>query len=450
MKFDGAASWQVLLLALVAMLPLPAVAGATPTFMSAVTLSDAGQDAYDNEVAVDSNGNQLTVWTRFDGANLRIQARMRAADGTLGATATISQAGRDAFEPDLAFDPSGNAIAVFTQWDGAHRRIHAMFRPAGGSFGGDQTISASGQDANAPRLAIDSSGKAIAVWYLFDGTADRIQTSIRPANGTFGAVQTISDPGVESYDPKVKAGPNVDSNATLVWTGTDGTNLRVATARRRDVVGYVRPKGASPFRVPLVPAYNACTSPNRTHGPGLEFPSCNPPSRSSTVLTVGTPDANGFAANSVSSLRLAVVPGNTSTDVNEADVNVAVTVDDVRNNTGGADYTGRIGISAPLKITDQRNNAEQPEPGTTETVPVMWSVQCVATAETTRGSTCNATTSLNALYPGAVLETKRTVWELGQVAVKDAGANGTGYAACPPTCGDGDETVFMRQGIFVP
>jgi hypothetical protein len=35
--------------------------------------------------------------------------------------------------------------------------------------------------------------------------------------------------------------------------------------------------------------------------------------------------------------------------------------------------------------------------------------------------------------------------------VLDPGANGTGFdSGCPPTCGDGDETVFMRQGIFIP
>ena len=37
-----------------------------------------------------------------------------------------------------------------------------------------------------------------------------------------------------------------------------------------------------------------------------------------------------------------------------------------------------------------------------------------------------------------------------QVIVKDAGPNGTGLASCPPTCGDGDETQFLRQGIFIP
>ena len=40
--------------------------------------------------------------------------------------------------------------------------------------------------------------------------------------------------------------------------------------------GYPRPKAATPFEVPLVPAYIPCTSPNRTHGPPLASGSCNP------------------------------------------------------------------------------------------------------------------------------------------------------------------------------
>ena len=60
--------------------------------------------------------------------------------------------------------------------------------------------------------------------------------------------------------------------------------------------GYPRPKGATPLRASLVPAYNQCTSPNRVHGPP-DFPgngsnpdgSCNPPAQTSGQLTVGTP-----------------------------------------------------------------------------------------------------------------------------------------------------------------
>ena len=53
---------------------------------------------------------------------------------------------------------------------------------------------------------------------------------------------------------------------------------------------YARPRGASPMRVSLVPAYGACTAPNRTHGGPLSFPSCAPPAQAGTSLTIGIGD----------------------------------------------------------------------------------------------------------------------------------------------------------------
>jgi hypothetical protein len=429
---------------------LPAAAGATPTFLSPVDMSDPGRDAYQPQVAEDASGNVLAVWTRSDGTSLRIQARVRTAGGNWGATASISTAGRDAYDPQVAFDPSGNAIAVWTQWDGAHGRAHAAFRPAGGSFGGDQTISPGGRDATTPQVSFDSAGKAIAVWYAFDGATDRIFAAVRPAGGTFAASQAISALGVESYEPQIAAGAAADSNAAAVWTGFDGVKTRVQASRRRDVTGYARPKGAGPTRVPLVPAYQACNSPNRTHAAPLSSPSCAPPQMSSSVLTVGTPDANRAGANFTGVVDYAVTTGDPATALDEADVSLAVSLTDVRNNPSLSDYVGRLLVTVPLEITDQNNAAETPEPGTLQTFEYAFPLDCVATSDTTIGSSCDLNTSADALVPGSVVESKRTIWQLGQTTIKDAGPNGTGYANCPPTCGDGDETTFLRQGVFVP
>ena len=446
---------QALVLAVAAALLVPVAAHAAPTFLTAIDVSDAGQDAFDPQVAEDASGNTMTVWSRTDGTNFRIQAKFRAADDTFGPTATISVSGRDAFEPEVAFDPSGNAIAVWTQWDGANSRTYAAVRPAGGSFAAGVAISPSGRSASGPQISIDSTGKAVAVWYRFDGAFDRIQVAVRPPNGSFAAATTLSMPGLEAYEPRVATGPNADANTAAVWTGSDGTNLRVQAARRRDYVGYPRPLSGSPTRAPMVPAYDPCppATANRVHGPSLAHPSCNPPSKTSSVLTVGTPDANQFSASaqSTSTMRWTVVLGDPATDANEADVLGIAKINDVRNDDAtGADYTGRLGVRVDLQITDQRNAPEQPEAGTTQTFPLEFAVQCVATVATTLGGDCTQTTSMNALLPGAVIERKRSVWELGQMVVRDAGPNGTGYASCPTTCGDGDEKTFMRQGIFIP
>jgi hypothetical protein len=441
-------------LALLALLfVLPAWAGATPLFLSAIDLSAAGQDAFEPEVAVDSSGNSLTVWTRSDGSNLRIQSLVRAPDGSFGSIDTISDSGQNASEPQVAFDPSGNAIAVWSENQGANNRIQTAFRPAGGSFGASQPISAAGQNASNPQISIDATGKAVAVWERSDGANLRIQAAVRPPSGSFAAAQTLSDPGQDAFAPEVKGGPNVDANAVAVWTRSDGTKLRVQSSRRRDVPGFIRPKSASPFRAALVPAYQVCTSPNRTHGPSLAFGSCNPPVRSSNVLTVGTPDVigNGFTANSISYVRLDTIVGDPNNTIEDSDVRIRVSMTDIRNNPSGTDYVGRVLFTADLQVTDNNNADETPEPATGESVPLEAPVDCVATPDTTIGGACTLATTLDAIYGNVVIERQRANWEIGQAEVMDAGPNGTGYGAgCPSSCGDGDETVFMREGIFIP
>jgi len=54
------------------------------------------------------------------------------------------------------------------------------------------------------------------------------------------------------------------------------------------MASHEHPIGGSPIRVPLVPAFEACTSANSTHGLPLNFPSCNPPVPVSTTVKAGT------------------------------------------------------------------------------------------------------------------------------------------------------------------
>ena len=101
-------------------------------------------------------------------------------------------------------------------------------------------------------------------------------------------------------------------------------------------------------------------------------------------------------------------------------------------------------------MTDQNNAPETPEPGTVQSFNYEFPVNCVTTALTVDRLHCTANTTADALIPGTVLESNRTVWEIDQATIKDAGPNGTGYAACPPTCGDGDETTFLRVECSFP
>src|SRR5690349_7649544 len=53
----------------------------------------------------------------------------------------ISAAGQDANLAKVGFDGKGNAVAVWTRPDGANLRVEAAARPAGGSFAPAEALS---------------------------------------------------------------------------------------------------------------------------------------------------------------------------------------------------------------------------------------------------------------------------------------------------------------------
>jgi hypothetical protein len=204
--------------------------------------------------------------------------------------------------------------------------------------------------------------------------------------------------------------------------------------------GYPRPKSASPLQVSLVPAYNQCTSANRTHGPPLAHPSCNPPVQSSGQLTVGSPDANGQAANATGFARMAVILGNPATTADEADVRYKLSLTDVRKKSDLTDYTGQVQLKTSLRILDRYNGPS--EVGVGQDTEFNVTVPCTATGSTTIGSTCTIDTTADAVLPGVVKETRRSNWQMGPVQVFDGGADGV-VSTTP-------NTLFARQGVFVP
>jgi hypothetical protein len=300
-------------------------------------------------------------------------------------------------------------------------------------------------DTREPLTAGDTDA-SVDVYERFGGATTHISSGVTGGNGAFTAFMFsngLSDDGTRAF---------FDTKETLTASDTD-TSFDIYAA---DVAGYPRPKGASPLRVSLVPAFTQCTAANRTHGPPLAFASCNPPVQISSQATVGTPDAFGGAANFIGFVRYvayAGIPGPPE----DSDVTITWSLADVRcrpaaptcgtvNSGGSADYAGELRTTVELRMTD-RWNAVAPgggsDPATGQEVSFGRSFACGQTASTSIGSSCSLTTTANAILPGLVKDTKRAIWQMGQVQVYDGGPDGD--ADTP--AGD---TLFAIQGIFVP
>jgi hypothetical protein len=115
-----------------------------------------------------------------------------------------------------------------------------------------------------------------------------------------------------------------------------------------------------------------------------------------------------------------------------------------------SDFTGKLLVTIRFRISDKSNGSPPVESATGQDFDFQFPLQCVATG-TADGGLCSTTTSVNSFYPAALTNGKRAVWAIQDVKVLDPGPNGTGFdTGCPPTCGNGDEAVLMRQGVFVP
>jgi hypothetical protein len=235
-----------------------------------------------------------------------------------------------------------------------------------------------------------------------------------------------------------------------IAAGLAAIALTAAIAVQPAGATHVRPKAATPFLVPLVPAYQECTTPNRVHASPLTYGACNPPVQSSPNLTVGTPDANGAAAKSVGSARFKVIGAPGGAD--DEDVQMTFGVTDVRcqagvtacgstNTVAGPDYTGELEANTPMQITDHAGGPTG-EATTMLQIDFPFSMPCNATADTTVGSSCSVATTMNTQVPGAVHDSRRNTTELDGVTVWDGGQDGDILSP--------DNSIVFVQGVFAP
>ena len=216
-------------LALLAVLLLAAPVSAAVSFPDPQTLSATGEDADSPQVAIDGSDRPTVVWSRSDGTNSRIQAVRIGPLGNPGPVKTLSGAGQDADFPQVVVDDSDRATVVWSRSDGTNERIQSLRIAADGTPGPVQTLSATGEDADSPQVAIDGSDRPTVVWSRSDGTNSRIQAVRIGPLGNPGPVKTLSGAGQDADFPQVVVDDS--DRATVVWSRSDGSNKRIQALR---------------------------------------------------------------------------------------------------------------------------------------------------------------------------------------------------------------------------
>ena len=120
--------------------------------------------------------------------------------------------------------------------------------------------------------------------------------------------------------------------------------------------------------------------------------------------------------------------------------------------TGLTDYVGSLRARTILRATDRLNGPTAADAATVSDFPLDIPVPCTATLDLS-GSTCQTETTADAVIPGMVVESRRTIWELGAVQVYDQGPDGRSRPPTTPcsrhrACSSADP-VARRAGLQV-
>jgi WD40-like Beta Propeller Repeat len=419
-----------------------------------------GQTNVTNNAAFDADpnwspdGTQIVFTSNRDGNN---EIYKTNADGT-GQTRLTTNPSNDGFP---AWSPDGTKIAFQTARDG-NNEIYKM-NPDGT---GQSNLTNNAADDLNPAWGPD--GKEIAfatnrvpfdahdIWKMnADGTG---QVAVSNASNDEGFPAAAPNGGGAGVEQLLSGSNDWEIYNTSAVDLTNNPANDTAPDWQPTITGYVRPVGATPYRVPLVPAFRACSSPNATHTAPISTGSCDPAQQQSNFLTFGSPDVNGAAVKSIGFVRLDVfcnggaageTPPCSTTPGDQLDGKLAVSEKDVRcqGTSGGCpgifqDYSGELELQVNAQITDK--NSGGAVGATTQSYPVRATVPCATTTDTTVGSTCTLNSSLDAvLGSGAVVEQKRAVWELGQVQVLDGGSDGLASTLS-------GNVVFAVSGVFFP
>jgi hypothetical protein len=201
-------------------------------------------------LAMAPDGNAIVVWTlvQDETNDISTWSNQYVPSAGWGTPERIEQNdGWTAF-PQIAMDTGGNAIAVWRQVDGSgYGLIHSIWanRFESGSGWGIPELLENEPDTivNGPRIAINSTGQAIAVWQQHkDGDG-----------GGYNAWANLYEPGIGWGTPALletetgsvwapRAGVDAEGNAIVTWMQSDGIFTNLLAVRYEVGTGWGLPE----------------------------------------------------------------------------------------------------------------------------------------------------------------------------------------------------------------
>lgn len=204
------------------------------TWTGKTTLSATG--ATDPHLAVDATGNVVASWTIAS----TIQSATKLVSSSWQATPdTVSDAGIASDSSQISIGSDGTVALIWHGVQNSVDKIFAVTKPVNGSWGVIQTLPSTNSATN-PRIAVDSSGKSLALWYEFTVSNGRysnvnVMSSDLPKNGVWQSPIKLNVNSGVTNPNLLQSAIGVDPNGSgvAVWNiSFDGATFFIESAVR--------------------------------------------------------------------------------------------------------------------------------------------------------------------------------------------------------------------------
>ena len=182
------------------------------------TISTPGDDVNEPDVAMSSNGNAIAVWTDITLGVIQA-SYYTAKTNSWSAPVTISSppTGSNSVRPNVTIDSKGNAIVIWQETIGdvnVRRFVHGTWLSI--ITLGTNFSSIGPPPISVHQVEVDAVGNAVAIFTGFDGANNRVQyATYTVSTNTWFVSSFITTPGSEGIGTDVAV--NSAGNAVLYW-----------------------------------------------------------------------------------------------------------------------------------------------------------------------------------------------------------------------------------------
>ena len=180
------------------------------------------------KIAINAAGQATAVWAAGEPGKEIIQSATMNAAGSWQPAVGLTEAGQNAEAPQVATNARGDAVAAWEFTFEAKAVIQAALRPAGAAWGSATRLSEAGEDARYPHVAVAPSGEVVAVWERYNGSNNIIQSAAGTGSGAWGPAINISKEGENSLGTAVSM--DAQGNAVSAWESHDPGGYEVYAA----------------------------------------------------------------------------------------------------------------------------------------------------------------------------------------------------------------------------